>query len=81
VDRQLAIEVDGGGNADAHTASHDLDRTSWLKRNGVDELHFWNSEINVNLEGVLQRILDALNVAPSPGPEMPARPLPWGEAS
>ena len=80
IERRLAIEVDGGGHADAETARYDAIRSSWLAKNSVRVLRFWNTDVRQNLDGVLRRILEGLTEAPSPAPPRAARPLPRGEA-
>jgi very-short-patch-repair endonuclease len=62
---QLAIEVDGG----QHDARERIDqaRTKYLAREGFRVLRFWNNEVLENTEGVLIRILQALD-SPPPQP-------------
>ena len=66
---RLAVEVDGGQHADSDT---DRARDAWLKAQGFRVLRFWNNEVLGNIEGVLQRILEALEADASP----PPRPSP-----
>jgi len=57
-ERKLIIEVDGG--------QHDLERTKDLKREellaarGYRVLRFWNDEVLGSIEGVLEKIREAL---------------------
>jgi very-short-patch-repair endonuclease len=53
---RLVIEVDGGHHGDEATAARDKVRQDWLEAEGYRVLRFWNSEINENLQGVLERI-------------------------
>jgi very-short-patch-repair endonuclease len=53
---RLVIELDGGHHADAETAARDEVRQRWLEGEGYRVLRFWNSDINENLSGVLERI-------------------------
>ena len=53
---RLVIELDGGHHADAETAARDEVRQRWLEAEGYRVLRFWNSDINENLSGVLERI-------------------------
>ncbi|HKB71965.1 MAG TPA: endonuclease domain-containing protein [Thermoanaerobaculia bacterium] len=80
LERKLAIELDGGGHAGDTAVAHDRERTSWLAKQSVRELRFWNTDVHGNLEGVLQAIAAALTQAPSPAPPAASRPLPPGEA-
>jgi very-short-patch-repair endonuclease len=56
----LVIEIDGGQhNLEAH-ASKDGDRDRALSHAGFRVLRFWNSDVDSNLDGVLQMIDAAL---------------------
>ncbi len=60
---KLAIELDGGQHA--MSSEYDLERTEELQRKGIRVLQFWNNEVLGNLDGVLERIAEALT-PPSP---------------
>ena len=65
--RRLVIEVDGG----QHGGARDMARDAWLKGQGFVVLRFWNTEVDGNIEGVMQVVLDAVavaGVAPHPNP-------------
>lgn len=65
--RRLVIEVDGGG----HNADRDAARDEWLSAQGFLVLRFWNTDVEGNLGGVMQVILDRLDLvtdAPPPHP-------------
>jgi very-short-patch-repair endonuclease len=57
---RLAVEVDGGQHGDDVQADHDLLRDNILGRAGFRTLRFWNSDVNTNLDGVMETILHAL---------------------
>jgi very-short-patch-repair endonuclease len=64
--QKLVVEADGGQH------SHDPNdkiRGAWLQDEGYKVLRFWNNEVSVNLEGVLESIGDALGPRPNPLPE------------
>jgi adenine-specific DNA-methyltransferase len=61
VQARLIVELDGG----QHSAATDRKRTHALARLGFRVSRFWNNEVNENLEGVLQRILEECLAAPS----------------
>jgi very-short-patch-repair endonuclease len=65
---QLVIEVDGGQHGMAAGARSDQQRDVFLRAQGFKVVRFWNSEIDRNLEGVMQRILSAL----PPPPDRPS---------
>ena len=62
--RRLVIEVDGG----QHGGARDQVRDGWLKGQGFAVLRIWNNEVDGNLTGVMQVVLDALAVSPPPHP-------------
>jgi methionyl-tRNA synthetase len=73
---KLAVELDGGQHADAH--SRDMQRDRLLAAHGIRVLRFWNNEVLENLEGVLTLLLQALGQgALTPGPS----PADAGEGS
>ena len=59
------IELDGGQHANDRV--RDAERTAILEREGYRVLRFWDNDVFQNLEGVLQRIVEALD----PGPPSP----------
>ncbi|MBT9460185.1 MAG: endonuclease domain-containing protein [Rugosibacter sp.] len=68
---RLIVEADGGQHNDA---PRDESRDAWLRAQGFKVLRFWNNEIMNNLEGVLETIMAAVTLPPSP-----PTPLPQGE--
>ncbi len=59
VKHQLALEIDGGIHKTKEQADHDRCRTEFLEMKGVRVLRFTNEEIENNLPGVLNRIIEA----------------------
>ncbi len=60
----LVIEIDGDthGTQEAYVAT----RTEFLKRQGYRVLRFTNRDVLLNLSGVLETILAAVETAPLP---------------
>ncbi len=56
--RKLVIEVDGPSHADQ--AEYDAMRTDWLQAHGWRVQRFANQDVERNIEGVLQAIVEAL---------------------
>lgn len=54
LDRMLVIEVDGGQYAGEQ--ERDAERSHWLERNGFQVLRFWNHEVLVQTDAVLEAI-------------------------
>ena len=69
------IELDGGQHANDRV--RDAERTAILEREGYRVLRFWDNDVFQNLEGVLQRIVEALD--PHLGTTPHPNPLPIGE--
>ncbi|MBL4928251.1 endonuclease domain-containing protein [Tabrizicola sp. KVB23] len=65
--RRLVIEVDGGG----HGGERDARRDTWFVAQGFRVVRFWNPEVDGNLEGFMQMILDAAGVSGPPPPSPP----------
>jgi very-short-patch-repair endonuclease len=61
---QLVIEADGGQHGMPEGAQSDQVRDDFLQSQGFRILRFWNSDIDANLAGVMDRILSALNPPP-----------------
>ena len=68
--RKLIIEIDGSQHGDQKAESYDNERTIYLESLGYRVLRFWNNEINTNLEGILLKIVEALDANTS-SPSIP----------
>ena len=76
VERQLAIEVDGGIHLTPGQVAHDADRSAYLALHGVRVVRFTNEEIERDLPDVLRKISEAASsplqaTAPSSSGEGP----------
>ena len=65
----LVVELDGGQHATQ--AQADEQRTAILVEQGYQVLRFWDNDVMTNIDGVLERIAEALN-DPHPNP-LPGR--------
>ncbi|HKX04655.1 MAG TPA: DUF559 domain-containing protein [Methylomirabilota bacterium] len=63
---KLVVELDGGQHA--LQVTYDVERTAFLTHLGYRVVRFWDNDALANIEGVLQRIAEALTVRPSPRP-------------
>jgi len=59
-ERKIIVEVDGGQHNEGEARERDVQRTAWLKGKGYQVLRFWNNEVLVNTEGVLEKIREVL---------------------
>src|SRR3954447_15280679 len=66
---RLVIEADGGQHGSLLGAQRDQVRDAFLLSQGFRVLRFWNSDIDDNLAGVMESVLNALN---RPPPDWPA---------
>jgi very-short-patch-repair endonuclease len=64
--------VDGGQHGETAHAQGDAQRDERLALLGFRILRFWNSDVDRNLEGVLDRIDNALRESPHPAGLTPA---------
>jgi crossover junction endodeoxyribonuclease RuvC len=66
-EHRLVVEIDGGQHAEPN--EYELNRTRCLEANGFRILRFWNNDVTDSLEGVFERIAEAVRLsaaAPSP---------------
>jgi adenine-specific DNA-methyltransferase len=63
-DCQLVVEVDGDTHAEQ--VEYDLARTAWLNDRGYRVIRFTNSEVQRQLEAVLEKIAEACTSDPHP---------------
>ncbi|MGH8491773.1 MAG: endonuclease domain-containing protein [Moraxellaceae bacterium] len=58
LEQKLVIEVDGSQHADS---AEDVARDAWLGSQGFKVVRFWNHEVLLNVDGVLQALTLALS--------------------
>lgn len=57
---RLVVEIDGSQHGYDTGQRADALRDSWLRAQGFRVMRFWNSEVDRNLDGVMETILDAV---------------------
>ena len=72
---RVVIEIDGGQHNKA--SSYEDRRTDFLRREGFEDLRFWNNDVLQNTDGVLEEILNTAHRHPQEPPH--PVPLPSGE--
>ena len=65
---RLVIEADGGHHGLSSGARTDRVRDAFLMSQGFRVLRFWNSDVDDNLAGVMESVLNALNQTPPDWP-------------
>ena len=58
---KLVVELDGGQHA--HATEADVERTRIIEAHGYKVIRFWNSDVMENLDGVLEAIIQELDIA------------------
>lgn len=58
-ERHLIIELDGGQHAEPAAAARDNFRSRQFDERGYRVLRFWNNQVLMNIDAVLQAIVDA----------------------
>jgi very-short-patch-repair endonuclease len=56
----LAIEIDGAVHDDPVVSAHDREREAWLEARGIRIIRFRNEEVFEDIDGVVERIREAL---------------------
>ena len=69
LERNLVVELDGGQHMDA--VAYDEKRTLLLEKAGFRVLRFWNSDVFVSIDGVLETIYLELVARVTPSPPNP----------
>ena len=69
IERGLVVEIDGGQHG-SEQVIYDDERDAWLQTKGYQVLRFWNNEVLLEVESVLEVIRRSLAGAP------PSRPSP-----
>jgi very-short-patch-repair endonuclease len=62
---RTVIEVDGGQHGLQEGVQSDRDRDAFLQPQGFCVLRFWNSDVDQNLNGVMEKILLVLTPTPA----------------
>jgi very-short-patch-repair endonuclease len=57
---KLGIEIDGDSHFNDKAVIYDSKREAYLKRAGINTLRFTNLEIQENIDGVIERLLNYL---------------------
>ena len=60
LERKVIIEIDGGQHNEEEVSRRDEERTTWLRERDYQVLRFWNNEVLLNTEGVLEKIREVL---------------------
>ena len=67
IENKVVIELDGGGHGEDLQKEKDQRRDEFLVQEGWRVVRIWNSDIDENLEGVMEQVWQIVN-SPSPQP-------------
>ena len=56
--KKLIIKIDGGQHNEDKNIVYDNERTKFLELLGYKIIRFWNNDIDQNIEGVYQKLLE-----------------------
>jgi len=73
---RIVVEIDGGQHGMVEGFQSDRERDAFLRSQGFTVLRFWNSDVDRNLNGVMESIFRALS---TPTPALRADPPHKGE--
>ena len=76
---RLAVELDGGQHNDEETRSRDERRSRFLREQGVRVVRFWNHDVLLQTESVLESLWDEVHGDVGVSIPSPQTPLPVGE--
>ncbi len=68
---RIVVEIDGSQHGLPEGAQTDRERDAFLRSQGFRVLRYWNSDVDQNLEGVIENIFSVLN---TPTPALRADP-------
>jgi very-short-patch-repair endonuclease len=67
-EKKVVVEVDGGQHNDEAVRLQDEERSAWLASQWFRVLRFWNNEVLLNTDSVLEVIHSVLSERPAPSP-------------
>ena len=76
---KLAVELDGGQHNDGETKLRDDSRSGFLKEKGIRVVRFWNHDVLLHTESVLESLWQEVHAGSDSISPSPQTPLPEGE--
>ena len=59
--KKIAVELDGGQHNNSDNREYDAERSEYLKAHGVEVIRFWNHEVLLDIESVLNKLLEKVD--------------------
>ncbi len=72
-EKRIIIELDGGQHTNITEEKKDKSRDKWFKEQGFKVLRFWNNDVFMNINGILEVIIENCFKPPSPNPSHQGR--------
>jgi very-short-patch-repair endonuclease len=76
---KLAVELDGGQHNSDPKAARDTKRDNVLREHGIEVVRYWNHDILLRTESVLEDLVGHATLRLRPSPGAARHPLPEGE--
>ncbi|MBX7149326.1 endonuclease domain-containing protein [bacterium] len=73
---RLCVELDGSQHLQEDNIKYDQARTDYLNSRCIRVMRFFNSDVNINLDGILEEIYQMMKSNPLPGEVTHPFPLP-----
>lgn len=64
--KRLALEIDGGQHLEDKSVLYDKKRTQYMNSLGIKVLRIYNNDVYDNIQGVINKIKDELEIIPPP---------------
>ena len=71
---RFAVELDGSVHDEKSQKAYDEARQEYIEEFGIEFLRIWNNEVELDVEGVKRKILEAIENLKRPHPPAPS---PW----
>ena len=68
LEKKLVLELDGGHHSEPQNVGKDLERQKFKESKGCRVFRFWNTDVDNNLEGIIQHIIQPPQPHPNPLP-------------
>ena len=75
---QVAVELDGGQHNEDGETERDARRAAYLAERNIEVIRYWNHDLMLRTEAVLEDLMTRLSMKPRPSPDAIASTSPGG---
>ncbi len=75
---QIAVELDGGQHNEDGETQRDARRAAYLAERNIEVIRYWNHDLMLRTEAVLEDLMTRLSMKPRPSPDAVASTSPEG---